>query len=1067
MKLLINITIVIFLFFVLPEYCFYKTDSDNTNYIFNDIKKIEYDSIDNQFSSISYIYDNKQIGTDFDNVDSILNDIRKVEHDSINNQFSRISYIYDNKQIGTDFDNVDSILNDIRKVEHDSIDNQFDSILYLYDNKQIGTDSIFTHPLKILNMDTTNVTSLDTVMQEKQKLGPKSFPKGNIKIIVNNKKKNRTSPGKIITFPIKIINKSNYKATYINNVKLPNNWRILSKAKKIIFNKQSETLELVSVFIPGATLAGKYNIEYSLINKYNPNEKKNIVNIPVVVLPVIDLSVNPMNIRYTSVIAGEPYKVDFIVSNKSNKLNKIKILLQSDLGYNVNPKIQEINFQPNEKKIIQAIVKTEKDIEKKIFDNTIINCNIIGKPNVRATANYKVQIIPRTHGAGEKFVKIPIRLKNTYVSKYEDKYEHGLLTELSGNFTIGENRTNVNFIFMKPNIAGGSIIKQQGRYYVSIKSNNFYLNLGDRNYSLSPLTSTSLYGTGIESSFKFGKFELGSWYYHKNKYNNQDSNIKRYASYLKYHFHGNENIGVNYFKNEQYGRNGNIISFNTHLNPFNKKTFVNMEYAINNQDSSYQDAYLFESRGFYDRWNYSFKFIQSDPLFRGYNNDKEYLSGNINLKISNNWRIFASLHSGKYNSEFSVDEMHSYLSDYYNVGFKFLKSKFRAGINYNYFEREDRTLGSEYHQVENRVNFIFSQQFKKFNYNIFTNHGIGENLLSGVESSFNRYELRFGYKHSSKQSYNFNISYNGYDYRSGALIKKYVNAGLNVRYKLFKNLKGEAYYNMFHYLNDINSGYNSFNVRLTQKLFNGYVSLQTKHYLYNDPEQSTIHEMFLEYSLPINAPIWKKKNVGQVYGNIINAETGEPYKDIIVNIVDLFSVTNEKGEYRFKYLEAGKHILNINASKLDANLIPLNQGPLIINVSSGEKKRLDIQLTKTKTFIGKVAVYKEKEVGLLTKSQKKEYVFDYGLENAIVELRKEDRKEQVISGLQGNFRFSELIPGKWKLSVLEEDIPEGYFVKKDNYEIYIKPNEKTKSFEIKILPKRRKIHMMEEGGEVK
>ena len=824
-------------------------------------------------------------------------------------------------------------------------------------------------------------------------------------------------------------------------------------------------VKLLSIFIPNETIAGEYKVEYLLINKSNFHDKK-IISIPIVVLPVFNLDVVSMNIENKNIIAGNDIEATFMIHNDSNSPNRIKISAKSNLYYNIELNKKVILFKPNEKKTIHIKVKTSTNIKKKMNHNIILSCKLINRNRVSAIATYQTEIIPLVSNASERYKKIPIRFKATYVNSYDGEYKQGFQGELSGNFKLNEDKnTNINFIFRNPGVWNKSTFGRRNRNFIGIESQNFYLYIGDKNYSLSPLTSISMYGTGIKSGIKFNKFELGGWYYYNNKYETQNNNYKKYATYLDYNISDKYSLGIKYFKNERYTTNGNIISYSGKFKPIVNTSFE-VEYAMNNQDSSYQDAFFLSSKGYYNKWNYSLKYIYSDPLFRGYNRDKTYINGNINWKLSKSLRMFANLQKGKYNREFGINNKHSYLSNYYISGIKFHNSKINIGVNYNYITKKNLIPLMKYEQIENRINMNISQRFGKMNYNLSMNHGNGKDILTDKVSSFNRYKLYLGYMLSDRQSYNLYLSYNGYDYLTGE-VKEYVNLGLYIHYRLFLNTNINASYNTFQYLDDDNYSYNSINLNVNRRLFNNHIlTLRTRYYSYDNPDKSNIFDMLLEYSLPINTPIHKKRNIGEVYGKIVDAKTAKPIKDIVVTINGASTVTNKNGIYKFKYLEVGEYFININTVNSGENLIPLYSYPRIIKIIEGEKKRIDMKLTKSLSFVGKVVVYKKVESGALTNLKKAKFEIDYSLNNCIVELRRENKTRKIITDSDGIFRCSELVPGKWILSVRENDIPKGYFSSKKYYEVNIQSTKQDKIFEIKILPKSRKINIIEDGGEI-
>ncbi|MEA1987181.1 MAG: hypothetical protein U9N76_06810 [Candidatus Marinimicrobia bacterium] len=1102
MKLLISSVIIIFSICFFPNLFFGQDIIDENNDFVNSGEETNYITIGQQLDHILNLYENNKIDVDslFTLFLEIMNiDVDNETEESINQTFISLMLEYNNK--GNEDNGITKVMENLvkmadifkqRKINERESYVSVEKTIEKEKQKEVEKNNEFQEPEKSGQSNTIisaigdleiNRNSLEkTIEKEKQKEVEKNneFQKpeksgqsntitsaiGDLEISYNIEVKKEVKPGRIVTFPIIIKNNGDGEIVYINNLKLPYGWRAITDEKENSINKNERKLELLSVFIPIEIFAGEYNVEYIVIDKRYP-QKVNVVSIPITILPIINLNVVSMNIENKSIIAGNDIDATFLISNSSNSGVKIKINAQSNLYYDVELKKKQIFLKPNEKKTIYIKVKTNKDIKKKINHNMTFSCKIINNRNITATATHQTEIIPLVSNISARYEKVPIRFKATYVNSYDNGYKQGLQGELTGNFKlIKDKNVAVDFVFRNPGVWDKSTFGRRERNFISIKSPNFYLLIGDKNYSLSPLTAMSIYGTGIKSEMKFGKFELGSWYYHNNKYETQNNDSKKYASYLNYNISPKYNLGIKYFKNEKYSTNGNVVSFSGKLKPITN-TSLEVEYAMNNQDDSYQDAFYLSTNGYYTKWNYSLKYIYADSLYKGYNKDKRYISTNINWNVLKNWRVFANIHKGKYNREFGINNEYSYLSDYYTSGVKFHNSKINIDVNYNYINKKNIASSINYDQIENKINMNVGQRFGKINYNLSMNYGYGKDLLTDKVSSLNRYKFFVGYMLSDRQSYNLYLSYNGYDYLSGE-IRQYVNLGLYTHYKLFINTHISANYNTFQYLDETNYDYHSMNFNISQRLFNNHIiSLRSRYYLHEDPNKNNMFDMVVDYSLPINVPIHKKKNVGEMYGQIVNAKTGKPIENIIISINGASTVTDKKGIYKFKYLSIGQYFFNINTINIGENLIPINYSyPKIIKIVNGERKRLDIKLTKALSFSGKVVVYKEVERGALTVSNKAEYRVDYPLSNSIVELKRGGELKKVITNHNGVFKFTELVSGEWTLSVRENDIPKGYYSNKKHYSIDVQSQNKSKIFEIKVLPKSRKINIIEDGGEI-
>lgn len=85
-----------------------------------------------------------------------------------------------------------------------------------------------------------------------------------------------------------------------------------------------------------------------------------------------------------------------------------------------------------------------------------------------------------------------------------------------------------------------------------------------------------------------------------------------------------------------------------------------------------------------------------------------------------------------------------------------------------------------------------------------------------------------------------------------------------------------------------------------------------------------------------------------------------------------------------------------------------------------------------------------------------------GLANVLLEFKSELEIWRVLTDRKGRFRFDDVRPGQWTLTVHADNLPQYHYLEKDSFEIELAPGEK-KEMLIRVLPKKRTIRIIEEG----
>ena len=245
-----------------------------------------------------------------------------------------------------------------------------------------------------------------------------------------------TTPRKVITTAFQVINRTAQKREFISEIRLPEGWRLITKDFPFELGPSERDIRLLSFFVPQSTLAGKYEIVYSVQDKEIPS-LSNFHTIFVLVMPVIQI--NAISLEAPEhVIAGEDYHASFSVTNQSNTETNIGIRINGseDMPFIVDP--EEFRLGPDESKKVKVIMKTDKKIHKILKQTIRFTAEIVEDKSIQAHANAYVDIIPSITQIEGRYHKIPGKITLRYEGKKDDRDRSGFQAEVSGEGKLDE-----------------------------------------------------------------------------------------------------------------------------------------------------------------------------------------------------------------------------------------------------------------------------------------------------------------------------------------------------------------------------------------------------------------------------------------------------------------------------------------------------------------------------------------------------------------------------------------------------------------------------------------------------
>lgn len=885
------------------------------------------------------------------------------------------------------------------------------------------------------------------------------------------------SPKNTVTAVFRVTNINSPKQEFITEVELPNSWKLITQDFPFTLDKNQTEIKLLSFFVPQNTLAGQYPVTYRVKGRAYPSFS-DFYRIQIVVLPFQKLEVNVLKAPM-SVIAGEPYSVSFVVVNASNVADSIEIAADNSENYPVSLESKGFGLLTRESKQVTATVQTNQKLIKMFKQQLRLTANFVKDKNIKATSYAMVDIIPRITGIDDRYNRFPVEARLIAVVEKNGLRGSGFQGDVSGDGFLDDKSTKrLNFRFRGPDIYEKSILAERDEYTVGFSTDRYFIHVGDRNYSLSPLLENFRYGRGVEGKINLNRFSIGTFYQKPRWIWNAKEEM---AAYTQYSFKENQIIRLNFLQKNLKNQNADIYSLESKIRPF-KSTNAEVEYALSRKNNVSQNAFRMQINGQQNTTNYTLNYIHAAADFAGYYQDTDLLSTGLSFSLFHDLRFNANFHQEKQNFELDTARYVAPLTRYYQVGFNYyLKSS--TSFNFDFIKqgREDRLENPKFNYNETSFRFTIYQDIRKLCFSGSAEAGRTVNQLTDKTSSMERYTFSATFSPGSSQSYR---GYIYYDNNSRTVWEKsnQLIAGLNLSLLLAQ--KTSFYLNFQNTFSDEEyyTDRTLFELQLTHVFPNlQKITLHSRFSILRNSLDKKERAVLADYTIPIGVPISIKKNVGRVKGYVFDIEKNEPVKDLIIRINGSAAVTNKKGGFIFPALNPGTYHLSIDKSKIGMNKITTQPTPMAIVVEGGQEQVINLGITRSASLSGRVMVYTSVEDSLLQSKNEKDkdkyYIIGNGdgkqhgfaeccgLANVIVELSREGEIIRRITDSKGNFSFEEIRPGKWQLKAYDTNLPKYHSFEKSTYELEFKPGEK-KDILLKVLLKKRQIRFLQEGGTI-
>ncbi len=854
-------------------------------------------------------------------------------------------------------------------------------------------------------------------------------------------------PGSVLALGLRVTNLSQTPATYKPVLKLPAGWRAVTRDFSFNLAPGASDVRLVSFSIPMEARSRQYDIAYSVTDALGQEGR---ISVPVFVLPVIDLSLEVVDApRF--VVAGSSFSTTLILANEGNAPTPVWLRYRSSSGFPIA--IDSVVRTLGARESRQVVLKVKTDVKSGRLSHTLEVDAISARDTTkRVRASSVVQVVPSPTGAEDDYYTFPVTVRAREVG--QGRLFGPQLEAVGVGSLTSHRRDRLEFLFRGPETQTRSVLGLRDEYHVSYHGESFDAYAGDLNYTLTTLTELGRYATGAGGKASLGKWDVGA-FYNWNRWSTQLQNES--AGFLSYDVMRNASIGLNVTQKRDYF-NSEIGSVRTLFAPIGNSS-VDLEYATGTKDGARDNAYAGRITGNQSSIGYDVRYVHAGPKFGGYYQDIDFISGSLNIQATRSIRLETYVQNQTRNLERDTNQIHA--PNDLNLQFGTAFSDIGALYVVRNIHR-DLLPNPKYDREQDVVQARFGYNLSAANFYVYGDYGSTRDKTIGASFPYRRLALNLGFRPAGRYSYGASVEYsNGQDVytsqnqerlstslNSSMLIGSGTTIELNAYGSRLFATPSQSYV----------LGEGTFEHVLP---FGHKVTFRIRESAILIGSVSTSNEIAyaLEYSLPLAVPLQRITTVGQLRG-IVQDERGRGIAGVLVSAGENVAITNRKGEFIFSSMKPGTVFVSIDRAGIGLDRVTTQPMPYEVVVQGGETAMLGIGVTRSVQVTGTVELYGTSEgvPGENSPANK-----DLGGQPGVyLELTNGKDYNRRVSDSHGKFVFSDITPGKWRLSVFGGNIPEYHTVVPESLTLDLKPGEK-KDVLIQLVERKRTIKILQEG----
>ncbi|UCG12832.1 MAG: hypothetical protein JSU72_20585, partial [Deltaproteobacteria bacterium] len=263
------------------------------------------------------------------------------------------------------------------------------------------------------------------------------------------------------------------------------------------------------------------------------------------------------------------------------------------------------------------------------------------------------------------------------------------------------------------------------------------------------------------------------------------------------------------------------------------------------------------------------------------------------------------------------------------------------------------------------------------------------------------------------------------------------------------------------------------------------ISLKGRYLRFDDLDRDE-HSFFVAYTIPFGIPAMKKTSLGVLKGRIVDADHAStpPMPNVVVSAGEMTAVTDQNGEYIFPMMNPGNYCLKVDQRTVGMKRTTSKPPPLSVEVIGGKTVHQEIGISTTCHITGTVVLLaadpSRTSAERLTTQENGFYIAGNGeshsapltrddlievggLDNILVQISNGEEVFSVRTDGKGRFSFQGIRPGKWKLTVYDQGLPQNHQLEQANFSISLEQGT-SETITVNVLPRIRSVRMLNGVG---
>ncbi len=857
-----------------------------------------------------------------------------------------------------------------------------------------------------------------------------------------------TLPGQVVNASVRVFNPSTIRQTYDTRIVLPGGWRNLTGEPSFDLEPGASDIRLLSIAVPPTAQPGSYEIHLSVSNTTVP---------PCWTTFTLDLSVEPLrNLQLQVVetprfaVAGQPCKAVVAVKNLGNETCSVRLSVRAGQGWTAHPDSNRLTLGPRDVKNVAVQLLTDPSLSQNFRYVLEVRAVLEQDTTVTAISSFPVEVVPNLSAGSDLYHQVPLTAKLRAAGQEGTGAGTQIEVASAGTFT-DKSKDRYELFLRTPDIQSRSVLGYRDEYRLAYFTELYQLEFGDKSYELTPLTELARNAFGLEGKARLGDFTLGGFV---NKTRFFSPVQKEQAGFIRYGMDSLNSASLNFLRKDDR-ITSNAVTARGMIRPFGQ-TDLDLEVGLSSMSGVGDQAFAGRVQGVEQGVAYDVRYVRAGTNFGGYYRDVEFKSASFNLQP---WKIVRFEFYGRdQRRNLSMDTLLFIAprDQYYLFGAVF-PDLFSAYYRVN--DQADRLPNAKYAARENALQLRSGYTFPLCSVIGSVEFGSTDDRILRQQYPFQRYQASANIRPDSYQSYGAGIEYSN---------ERFFNAGestgrwtgtLSAAFfpargtEILASLQGSRTAPPFvqtYSLADISVQY--------QFPFGHQVGVRARQSIFTPSTNGKELAYLLEYTVPLSIPVSPISTSGQLRGRAVDS-SGAGVAGVILYAGGGTAITDESGEFLFPALRPEEYALQVDLGSHGMDMVSAVPSPMDVIVRGGERTDVEIRLIPGATVAGSVVLYGFPQPPETTKTA---YVRLRGQSGVLVELSREGEQLRRITDNRGEYQFSNIRPGTWKLKILDGNLPDHTYLEQDSLTSTIAPREK-QSFEFRILPQKRKIQILQEG----